>query len=126
MENKDSLAEIQRLLPEIAETRAKLKTVRDQLRDAMEQSEEFKKLADSIKELATKRAEARKLLMDDKDYQQLKDEVEDYRLKLKDLEEILSHYLLSHYEQTKTTQITDSNGETRQVVITAKIGKATE
>lgn len=111
------------MLPEIGETRDKIKILREQLKDVLEQNDEYRQLEEETKELSTKRATARKLLLDDKDYQQLKDEIDDYRLKLKDLEEILSHYLVSHYEQTKQTQITDNQGETRQVIIKAKIGK---
>lgn len=104
---------IQRLLPEIGETRDKLKTVRDALRDAMSSNDEYQRVQEEIKELSTKRADAKKLLLSDKEFQRLSAEVDDYRLKLKDLEEILSHYLVSYYEETKQTEITDDTGTTR-------------
>lgn len=124
-EDTSPLVAIQRLLPEIGETRDKLKTMRDQLRDALTQNEEYQRVQEEIKELSTKRTEAKKLLLSDKDYQKLSAEVDDYRLKLKDLEEILSHYLVSYYEETKQTEITDDAGTTRQLILKAKIGKET-
>jgi hypothetical protein len=39
------------------------------------------------------------------------------------LQEIMSHHLVAYYSETQNTQITDNDGETRQVVLSAKIGR---
>lgn len=122
-EEKTPLEAIHNLMPEIREAHNKVKTLRDQLKDVMEQNDEYRVIAEQIKELAGKRLEAKKALMDDKDYQKVSADLDDERIKLKDLQEILSHYLVSYYRDTNETKVTDDLGETRQVVLNAKIGK---
>jgi predicted nucleic acid-binding Zn-ribbon protein len=123
MEDRTPLEAIHRILPEIEESRQKCKTIREQLKDVTGQNEDFQQLQEEVKELTNKRAEGRKLLMADKDYQKVNADLEDERIKLKDLQEILSHYLVSYYNETKKTQITDPTGDTRQVILSARIGK---
>lgn len=123
MEDRTPLEAINHLLPEIAEERQKLKTLREQLKDVLEQNDEYKKLEEEIKELSSKRAEAKKLLQADSDYQKVNADVDDQKNKVKDLDEILSHYLVSYYNETKKTQITDAGGDTRQLILSAKLGK---
>ncbi len=123
IEDRNTLEAIHRLLPEIRETKDKLKTVREQLKDVEQQNEEYQQLKDEISELSTKRQTAKKILQADADYQKVSADVEDYRAKLKDLQEIMSHYLVTYYNETQKTQIKDNEGETRQVVLTAKMGK---
>lgn len=122
-EEKTTIEAIHNLMPEMRETQNKVKTLREQLKDVMEQNDEYKVLAEQIKELSEKRLGAKKALMDDKDYQKVAADLDDEHLKLKDLQEILSHYLVSYYRETNTTQVVDDMGETRQVVLNAKIGK---
>lgn len=80
-------------------------------------------IVDEMKELTKKRAEAKKALADDKDYQVISADLDDYRLKLKDIQEILSQHLVLYYNQTRQTKIVDAGGETRSVVLSAKLGK---
>ena len=79
---------------------------------------------EEIKELSGKRAEAKKLLMADKDFQTINADLDDEKNKQKDLQEILSHYLVSYYNETQKTEITDPSGETKQLLLSAKLGKA--
>ena len=123
IEDKSTVDAIHRLLPEMRETRDKIKTVREQLRDIMDQNEEYKQLQEEIKDLSTKRLQARKLLQADSDYQKINADYDDYKNKLKDLQEIMSHYLVTYYNETQKTQIRDNEGETRQVLLSAKMGK---
>ena len=123
-EEKTTIEAIHNLMPEMRETQNNVKTLREQLKDVMEQNDEYRVLAEQIKELSEKRLMAKKALLDDIDYQKISADLDDERLKLKDLQEILSHYLVSHYRETNQTQVTDDLGETRAVVVSAKIGKA--
>ena len=65
MEDKTPIDAIHRLMPEIEESREKIRKIREQLKDVMEQNDEYRKLEEEIKELSGKRAEAKKLLMAD-------------------------------------------------------------
>lgn len=123
---KDTLAtleSIHRLMQEAGETREKVRTIRDQIKDVMEQNDEYRAIAEEIKELTKKRAEAKKALAEDKDYEILSADLDDYRLKLKDISEILSQHLVLYYNQTQQTKIVDQGGDTRSVIISAKLGK---
>jgi predicted nucleic acid-binding Zn-ribbon protein len=124
MEDKSTLDAIHRLMIEIAETRGKMKTVKDQLKDIAEQNDEYRVLEEELKELATKRQTAKKVLESDRDYQQINTELEELKFKYKDLQEIMSHHLVNYFSETQATQITDEAGETRQVIVSAKIGKS--
>lgn len=118
-----TLESIHRLMQEAAETRETVRNLRDQLKDVMEQNDEYRAIADEIKELTKKRADAKRALNEDKDYQTLSADLDDYRLKLRDIQDILSQHLLHYYNQTQQTKIVDPGGETRSVILMAKLGK---
>lgn len=118
-----TIESIHRLMQDAAETREKVGALRDQLKDVMEQNDEYRAIADEIKELTKKRAEAKRALQEDKDYQMLSADLDDYRLKLRDIGDIMSQHLVLYYSQTQQTKIVDSGGETRSVILTAKLGK---
>ncbi|MDQ5943899.1 MAG: hypothetical protein QG675_667 [Patescibacteria group bacterium] len=123
MEDKTTLEAIHRIMPELRESKEKLKTLREQLKDVMDQNDEYKQIAEEIKALSEKRLAAKRALLDDKDYQKISEDMDDERTKQKDLQEILSHYLVSYYQETNDTRVTDDLGETRQVILQAKVGK---
>lgn len=123
MEDKTTLDAVHRLMLELAEMRNQMKTIKDQLKDVMEQNDEYRALQEELKELTQKRSQAKKLLEADKDYQLVNSELEELKFKYKDLQEIMSHHLVTYFAQTQATQITDDQGETRQVIVSAKIGK---
>ncbi|GAP53482.1 hypothetical protein AHiyo6_00470 [Arthrobacter sp. Hiyo6] len=118
-----SQAAAQRVLAELAEVNAKIKEARQMAKDVAEQNDEWRAAQEEIKALTEKRAVAKKLLEADKDYQVASSNLEELRYKKKDLEEIMSHHLVSYFADTQETQIVDHQGETRQVVVTAKVGK---
>ncbi|QQS27259.1 hypothetical protein IPM44_01650 [bacterium] len=118
-----TLESIHRLMQDAAETREKVGALRDQLKDAMEQNEEYRAIAEEIKELTKKRSDAKRALQEDKDYQVISADLDDYRLKLRDIQDILSQHLVLYYNQTQQTKIVDQGGETRSVILSAKVGK---
>jgi predicted nucleic acid-binding Zn-ribbon protein len=122
-EDETTLQAIHRLMVELAEGRQKMKTVKEQLKDIAEQNDEYRALQEELKEVSAKRQTAKKLLEADKDYQVMNSEMEELKFKQKDLGEIMSHHLVTYFTETQSTQITDDQGETRQVVLNAKIGK---
>ena len=119
-----TIESIHRLVQDAAEARAKLATLRDQLKDVMEQNAEYGAIVEEMKDLTKKRTEAKKALAEDKDYQVVSADLDDYRLKLKDINEILSQHLVLYYNQTQQTKIVDPGGETRSLLLSAKFGKA--
>jgi len=123
MEDKTTLDAIHRLMIELAETRGKMKTVKDQLKDIAEQNDEYRALAEELKEVGEKRATAKKLLEADKDYQVVNSELEELKFKHADLQEIMSHHLVTYFRESGETQLKTPDGETLQVVVSAKLGK---
>jgi chromosome segregation ATPase len=121
--DESTIDAIHRLMTEMDETRGEIKTLRDAIKDILEQNDEYKTMQDELKELTTKRTELKKVLQEDKDYQLRNSELEEEKFKLKDLHEIMSHHLVTYYNETKSTQIKDGDGEVRQVIISAKIGR---
>ncbi len=123
MEDETTVAAIHRLMTEMEETRQKMKAMRDNLKDVLEQNQEYKEMQEELTELKTKRQQAKKLLEADRDYQAINSELEELKFKQKDLQEIMSHHLVTYYNETQDTTIKDSEGETRQLILSAKVGK---
>ncbi len=122
-EDKTTVDAIQRLMIELAETRGKMKTIKDDLKDIAEQNDEYRALQEELKEVSEKRATAKKLLEADKDYQVVNSELEELKFKYKDLQEIMSHHLVTYFSESGETQLTTPNGDVLQVVVSAKLGK---
>jgi len=123
MEDETTMAAIRRIMTEMDETRQQVKAIRDNLKDVLLQNEEYQKLQEEIKEMTEKRQQAKKLLEADRDYQTLNSELEELKFKQKDLQEIMSHHLVTYYNETQETQIKDSDGEVRQLILSAKVGR---
>jgi hypothetical protein len=123
MADSTTLAEIHRLMLEVAETRGKMKKIKDDLKDIAEQNDEYRAIQEDLKEVSEKRATAKKLLEADKDYQVVNSELEELKFKYSDLQEIMSHHLVNYFRESGETQIKTPDGETLQVVVSAKLGK---
>lgn len=123
-EDRTTLDAIHRLMLELAEVKGKMKTIKDQLKDVAEQNDEYRAIQEELKEAGVKRQTAKKMLEADKDYQLVNSELEELKFQYKDLQEIMSHHLVTYFTETQSTQITDDNGETRSVVLKASVGKA--
>src|SRR3954463_7856112 len=122
-EDKTTVDAISRLMLELAETRGKMKTIKDDLKDIAEQNDEYRALQEELKEVSEKRATAKKLLEADKDYQVVNSELEELKFKYKDLQEIMSHHLVTFFSETNETSLPLPNGDTMQVVVSARLGK---
>jgi FtsZ-binding cell division protein ZapB len=124
IEDKTTLDAIHRLMLELAELKGKMKTIKDDLKDIAEQNDDYRAIQEELKEAGVKRQTAKKMLEADKDYQVVNSELEELKFKFKDLQEIMSHHLVTYFSETQNTQITDDQGETRSVILRASIGKA--
>ncbi|HUC86715.1 MAG TPA: hypothetical protein VMR75_00100 [Candidatus Saccharimonadales bacterium] len=122
-EDETTVGAIHRLMQEMDEARAQAKALRDNLKDVLTQNQEYQELQEEIKELTTKRQQAKKLLASDHDYQTLNSELEELKFKQKDLQEIMSHHLVTYYNETQDTTIKDHDGEVRQLILSARVGK---
>jgi seryl-tRNA synthetase len=123
VEEESTLVAIHRLMQETEETRGKIKDMRDNIKDVLLQNEEYQQLQEELKELTTKRQQAKKMLDSDRDFQALNSELEELKFKLKDLQEIMSHHLVTHFNETHEMVIKDPDGEVRQIVLNAKVGR---
>ncbi len=122
-EDESTVGAIHRLMQEVEETNQRIKAMRDNLKDVLAQNEEYKALQEEIKELTVKRQQAKKILEADRDFQTLNSELEELKFKQKDLHEIMSHHLVTYYNETQDTTIKDPDGEVRQLILSAKVGK---
>jgi chromosome segregation ATPase len=122
-EDESTLTAIHRLMQEMEQTRDKMKDMRDNIKDVLLQNEEYQELQEEIKEMTTKRQQAKKLLESDRDFQTLNSELEELKFKLKDLQEIMSHHLVTHFSDSRELQIKDNDGEVRQIILSARVGK---
>lgn len=123
VQDESTLQAIHRLLLEIVENGQKIRNVKTDLKDIAEQNDEWRALREDIKELKTKQVEAKKLLEADKDYQIINSELGELKFKHKDLLEIMSHHLMEYRDSTGEDHIKDPEGEARQIITEAKIGK---
>ncbi len=123
-EDKTTLDAIHRLMLELAEVKGKMKTIKDDLKDVAEQNDEYRAIQEELKEAGVKRQTAKKMLEADKDYQVINSELEELKFQFKDLQEIMSHHLVTYFSETQNMQITDDQGETRSVILKASVGKA--
>lgn len=125
MEDETTLGAIHRLYGELGDVNQKLRAMRDNLKDVVLQNEEYQALLIEIEELTAKRAQAKKVLEADRDFQTINAELEELKFKKVDLLEIMSHHLVTHRDATHEDTIKDPEGEARQIVLTAKLGKPT-
>lgn len=121
--DETTLAAIHRLLDEFHETNDRIKAMRDNLKDVLLQNQEYQEIQEELKEMTAKRQQAKKLLEVDRDYQTIHSELEELKFKKNDLAEIMSHHLVTYYNETGETALRDQDGEVRQLLLTAKIGK---
>ena len=121
--DETTLGAIQRLFTELGENNAKIRSMRDNIKDVLLQNEEYQQLQEELKQLTTKRQQAKKLLDSDRDFQTLNSELEELKFNHKDLLEIMSHHLVVYRDETKHTTVKDPEGEARQIILSAKIGK---
>jgi predicted nucleic acid-binding Zn-ribbon protein len=122
-EDKTTLEAVHRLMIELAETSGKMKSIKNDLKDIADQNEEYRALQEELKEASEKKITAKKLLEADKDYQVVNSELEELKFKYKDLQEIMSHHLVTYFSESGETSLTTPDGETLQVVVSAKLGK---
>lgn len=123
MEDETTINAIYRLLDEMRETRERIKDMKENIKDVLLQNAEYQAIQEDLKALTAKRQEAKKLLEADRDYQALLSELEELKFKQKDLTEIMSHHLVVHRDSTGDNIVKDPEGEARQIIVNAKLGK---
>jgi hypothetical protein len=122
-DDETTLGAIHRLYAEVLETNSRMRAMRDNLKDVMLQNAEYQELQDEIKELTAKRAQAKNVLKADRDYQVIAAELEELKFKKSDLMQIMSYHLITHRDATHEESIKDPEGEARQIIVNAKLGK---
>lgn len=123
VEDKTTLDAVHRLMLELAETSGKMKAMKSDLKDIAEQNDEYRAIQEELKGATEKRATAKKLLEADKDYQVVNSELEELKFKYKDLQEIMSHHLVTYFTESGETSFTTPSGDVLQVVVSARLGK---
>jgi len=81
---------------------------------------------EQAKQFNDKRKQARETVTNQPHVQEIQMQIKDQKEKLKDLQELLSHYLLEYYNETKSNEVADHEGKARKVVINARLGSKKE
>lgn len=123
LSDETTLAAVHRLLVELDETKSKMKTMRDNIKDVLTQNDEIRAIDKQLKETTKLKARRKELLSQDRDYQAINTELAELKFKHKDLLEIMSHHLVTYYNEDHETAIKDPEGDVRQLVLNAKLGK---
>ncbi|MCL5411232.1 MAG: hypothetical protein M1150_00600 [Patescibacteria group bacterium] len=116
------LSNIQEKISSIEQTRQEIKVLNNMLKDALDNDTSYQALEDEAEAFVAKRKQAKETVMNQPQIQELQMQIKDQKEKLKELQEILSHYLLEYYNETKSIEISDHEGKTRKLVINAKLG----
>lgn len=124
-EDETTLAAIHRLYLEIDENEQKMRALKQNIKDVLLQNEEYQEIEEKLKEAAALRERRKTILKTDRDYVALGTELEELKFKHKDLMEIMSHHLMVYRDETHENVIKDPDGDWRQVLVSARVGKPT-
>ena len=109
----------------IEQTKSELTKQKDMLEDALSGNPQYKEACDEAKEYSKIKADVkRQILMDDK-LSGLVSKVKDLSQTLKETKEALSEYLVEYAKLSGSNQIEGDDGQTREIVYTARLVKQT-
>jgi flagellar biosynthesis GTPase FlhF len=120
------LSVIQEKIAAIEQTRQEIKVLNDMLKDSLTNDTTYQALEEEAKQFNDKRKQARETVTNQPHVQEIQMQIKDQKEKLKDLQELLSHYLLEYYNETKSNEVADHEGKARKVVINARLGSKKE
>jgi hypothetical protein len=122
MAEMNLINDIHRVEQEIEECTAKIKTIKDDRKSQIEELPECKDLQGLTNDLKVARELLKGAIEADKDISTTSSELSEYKFKLNDLKEILSHNLVIYFRDTGREVVEDFESTTRQIVIKAKLG----
>lgn len=118
----DLINNIHRVESDISETQSKIKTIRQERKEAIEEIPEYAGVLQLAEQLKAARESLKDVIQEDPSLAATDNELDELKFKLKDLVEILSHHLVVYFQDTGREVVTDSFGDTRQIDFKAKLG----
>jgi hypothetical protein len=101
----------------------KMKTQREMFNDAFNNDAEYSQIMAKVKDANRVKSAAKQRIMKLPNVVELANKMREYKDEIKDIQEGLSSYLQQYQQLSGNNQITNDNGEVRQIVNTAKLVK---
>lgn len=118
-----AVEDIQQRLAEIEDERGKVATLKDMLKNALESDIPYQEAYAEQKDWAAKAKKAKEAAYAAANGDNIQEEIADINEKIKSLQELLSYELVQYYEQYKTNEFTDLEGNTRRFKVGASLVK---
>lgn len=123
-----ALQDIQQRLSDIELEKEKATTLKEMLKDALESDIPFQEAAAEQKDWAAKAKQAKEAAYTAANGDEIQEQIAEINQKIKSLQELLSYELVQYYQEYKTNEFTDSDGNTRRFKVGATMvrGKSDE
>jgi hypothetical protein len=123
-----AIEDIQHRLAEIEAEKEKATTLKDMLKNALENDIPYQEAAAEQKDWGAKAKKAKEDAYAAANGDEIQEEISEINEKIKSMQELLSYELVQYYEEYKTNEFTDLNGNTRRFKVGASLvrGKGDE
>lgn len=123
-----AVEDIRSRLAEIEEEKEKVTTLKDMLKNALENDIPYQEAAAEQKDWSAKVKQAKEAAFAAASGDEIQEQISEINEKIKSLNELLSYELVQYYEEYKTNEFTDNEGNTRRFKVGASLvrGKADE
>ena len=116
-----AVEDIQQRLAEIEAEKEKVSTLKDMLKNALENDIPYQEAAAEQKDWSAKAKKAKEDAYAAANGDEIQEEISEINEKIKSLQELLSYELVQYYEQYRTNEFTDLNGNTRRFKVGASL-----
>lgn len=116
-----ALADIQQRLTEIESEKEQVQTIKQMLKDALESDIPYQEAAAEQQDWSAKAKKAKEAAYGAANGDELLEKIAEHNEKIKSLIELLSFELIQYYEENKTNEFEDANGNIRRFKVGATI-----
>jgi hypothetical protein len=123
-----AVEDIRQRLAEIEDEKEKVTTLKDMLKNALENDIPYQEAAAEQKDWSTKAKQAKEAAYAAANGDEVQEQISEINEKIKSLQELLSYELVQYYQEYKTNEFTDLEGNTRRFKVGATMvrGKGDE
>lgn len=115
------LSTIHKRLTEVENYKQENKVAREALKNEMENNTAYLEACEEVKAATEKRKRIKSEILAQDETQKILIDINENKVELETLEEILSAELVEYHQENKTDEIEDAEGEKRQIKIVAKV-----
>jgi len=116
---------IKNYISTIERTKTELGKQKDIMEDALANNPQYKEACDEAKEYSKIKADVKRQILEDDKLANLVAKVKELTLTLKETKEALSEYLVEYAKLSGSNQIEGDDGQTREIVYSARLVKQT-